>query len=594
MTPTSGAGRNAGTAIRPEPPEITDDAELQRERAHLQHIRRVHARHLDRARATAELLAAEAADATEDGIRDLHDPDAESDAAVAASLVRQTADRAMHAYRRVNELEAMGRALAFGSTVDDDGNRLDVGRLSVIDGENALLVDWRADAAIPFYRATPLDRLGLDRRRHLLYGDGVTTSAAELDGYSDEVFTLESLERADVACHLRGEAALLASVAAPTGDRMRSVVATIQAEQDAVIRAPAGRPLLVQGAPGTGKTVVALHRAAYLLYDQRANLSESGVLVIGPTNEFLGYIRGVLPSLGETGVVSVTMAKLFPGILLGLHDDEATAEVKGRATMADLLARAVADRRRRPTADLVAWYGSRRVVLRAAALNEIFVRAGRHQTHNEGATAFAEDVIAALSAEVYNPSFGRLDDATDSFRTSPDVRMFLLRHWPPLSPEQALNDLLGSPALLRSAAADSDLDTREVALLHRPRTSEADLPTIRWSEADVPLLDELLFLLGGSWLELDSDRDVERDEADEFELADRRPDDDGDVDVDVDLDLDLDVGGIDPVRSSGELGGATVSLDDLEAVGLEDPLFGNRLLYEIDPEPGWDGGGEAR
>lgn len=558
----------------------SDDAatgELAVERSRLRQIRAVHAQHLERARKTAEILAGEAATATEDGIRDLYDEDAESDAAVAAALVRQTADRAMHAHRRVNELEAMGQALAFGYTTDDDGCRLNVGRLSVIDGDDALLVDWRADAAIPFYRATPLDRLGISRRRHLLYGDGVANDANELEGYSDEVFALDALDDIGAATELRGEAALLASVRAPTAEQMRSVVATIQAEQDAVIRARGNRPLVVQGGPGTGKTVVALHRAAYLLYAQRANLSESGVLVVGPTNEFLSYIRGVLPSLGETGVVSVTAAKLFPGILLGLHDEPDVAEIKGRAAMADLLAKAIADRRRRPKEDLRIFYGSRRVVLRRVALEEIFDRAGRHQTHNEGAVGFREDLVAALSAEVYNPSFGNLEDANESFETSIDVERFLLQHWPPLSPEQALNDLLGSHALLRSAASATDLSSLDVKRLHRKRTSEADLATIRWSEADVPLLDELLHLLGGAWLNQIDERDVERDEADEFELADEvaaaAEEQDDEISDELDSALGID-GGYSPI-----------ALD--EQVAIEDPLFDGRLLFEsaTGPEP---------
>lgn len=548
----------------------TESDQLEAERANLRRIQAVHARHLRAARKTAERLAAEAAEATEDGIRDLYDEDAEADAAVSAALVRQFADRAMHAHRRVNELEAMGQALAFGYTTDDAGGRVDVGRLSVLDGEEALLVDWRADAAVPFYRATPLDRLGIQRRRHLLYGDGVTSSANVLESYSDEVFGLGALEAGN---GLRGEAALLASVTAPTEAQMRSVVATIQAEQDAVIRAPSNKPLVVQGGPGTGKTVVALHRAAYLLYDQRADLSETGVLVVGPTNEFLGYIRGVLPSLGETGVVSVTVAKLFPGVLLGLHDPPDVAEIKGRAAMADLLARAVADRQRRPVADLRVYYGSRRVVLPRADLEALFDRSLRHRTHNEGAGAFSDGVIEALSAAVYSPSFENLGDANETFASSVDVRRFLLRHWPPLTAEQALNDLLGSPALLASAGRASPLTEAEVSALFRPRTSEAELETIRWSEADIPLLDELEHLLGGSGTSEPDERDVERDEADEFELAEATAEQDND-DRDDDEDDD------DPLAGD--------PLDGLDEIGLDDPVFGERIYYESSPAGPYD------
>ncbi len=501
------------------------DPDLEQERGRLRRIQAVHLAHLDRARRVAEQLAAEAVEATEDGgLRDVYDEDAESDAAIAAGLVRQTSARAMHAYRRVAELERMGQALAFGYTTNDDGTEVAVGRLSVIDDNDAdgepLLVDWRARLAIPFYRATPLDRLSVRQRRQFHYGDGVTSNANQLQTYSDEIFDLANLE---AGTSLRGEAALLASVSAPTNDQMRSVVATIQAEQDAVIRAPATGPLVVQGGPGTGKTVVALHRAAYLLYEQRANLSDTGVLIVGPTTEFLRYIRDVLPSLGETGVISVTAAKLFPGVLLGLSDSVAVAAVKGRASMAKLLARAVTDRQRQPTEPLTVWYGSRRVVLTSTELARLFKQAQGHRTHNEGAAALRELVIEALAAQVYDPAFPNTDDAVATFSDSRDVKHFLLRYWPNLSPEQALNDLLGGPALLRSAADGLGFTRTEIDSLHRKRTPEADLDGIRWSEADIPLLDELLHLLGGPEVNLFDPRDLERDEADEFEVAEQAP-----------------------------------------------------------------------
>ncbi|MDA3040412.1 MAG: AAA family ATPase, partial [Actinomycetota bacterium] len=363
-------------------------------------------------------------------------------------------------------------------------------------------------------------RLSVRQRRQFHYGDGITSNANQLEAYSDEIFDLDSLE---AGTSLRGEAALLASVSAPTNDQMRSVVATIQAEQDAVIRAPATGPLVVQGGPGTGKTVVALHRAAYLLYEQRANLSDTGVLIVGPTTEFLRYIRDVLPSLGEAGVISVTAAKLFPGVLLGLTDTPAVAAIKGRASMAKMLARAVTDRQRQPKDPLTVWYGSRRVVLTSTEMARLFKQAQGHRTHNEGAAALRELVIEALAAQVYDPAFPNTDDAVATFSDSRDVKHFLLRHWPNLSPEQALNDLLGGRALLRSAAGGLGVARAEVDSLHRKRTPEAELDGIRWSEADIPLLDELLHLLSGPDVNLFDPRDLERDEADEFEMAEQTP-----------------------------------------------------------------------
>lgn len=504
------------------------DNVLAREQAAVARIKVVHHRELERVRAIAKGLADEAAVQTEDGIRDLVDPDAEADAAVEAALVRQTSQRAIAAARRVTELESRGAALAFGHITHRDGERFYIGRFSVIDGDDALLVDWRARASVPFYRATPLEPQGLTHRRHLLPGDGVTTAVDDVAGYSDEVFDLGLL--GDEA-ELRGEAAILASVSAPTPDQMRSVVATIQAEQDAIIRAPADHPLLVQGGPGTGKTVVALHRAAYLLYDQRDELADTGVLIVGPSNAFLRYIADVLPSLGESGVVSVTVPKLYVGLLLGHQEDPKVAELKGRLEMATLLAKAVADRQRRPTEGIRLFYGSRQVELSAKQLQAIFDRAQRHQEHNEGAFEMRHLVLEALLSEVYDPTFIDSKDATDSFRRSARLQRLLLRHFPPLSPEQALNDLWGSPGLLRSAARETNLTPAELELLYRERTPEVELDRRRWSEADVPLLDELLYLLGGVMGQSEDSRVAERDAADEFELA-RLGDDDVSVSID--------------------------------------------------------------
>ncbi len=482
----------------------------------------------------AGLLNDEAVEATEEGIRDIEDEDAEADTAVRAALVRQSAERAMHAIKRVNDLEAMGDALAFGHTIDKELQKLYIGRLSVIDDEDPLLVDWRAKAAIPFYRATPLDPLDVTRRRHLHYGQEGTDDEGELVDYSDEVFDVDSLEG---ATGLRGEAAILASVQATTGGQMRSVVATIQAEQDAVVRASSKGALVVQGGPGTGKTVVALHRAAYLLYDQRADLSDSGVLIVGPSKEFLSYISNVLPSLGETGVISRTPPALFPGVRRGLVESHEVSNIKGRLVMADLLANAVRDRQRRPREDLVLWYGSRRVKKKAEELGRLFDRAQRHLIHNDGAINFLSLVIDAYSAEVYDPSFGNLADAHETFSNSEDLEVFQLRYWPTLSPEQALNDLFGSKALLRSAAAGTDLTDDELELLFRPRTGEAELETARWSDADVPLLDELNALLGSVGDAIfSSERIAERDAADEFELAEQYEEIDQDPESDPDTD----------------------------------------------------------
>ncbi len=503
--------------------------ELLLEQAAIADIGKAHNAYLEHTRQVAAGLAAEAAEALEDGIRDIVDEDAEADAAVQAVLVRQISERAMYAARRVADLEAQGDALAFGKTVAESGEVMYIGRRTVFDGDESLLVDWRARAAIPFYRATSLEPMSLRQRRHLIYADGADSGGgADLVDYSDEIFDVDQLSSDDGAAGLRGEAALLATLVAPTGEQMRSVVATIQAEQDAVIRAAGNRMLIVQGGPGTGKTVVALHRAAYLLYDQRVDLADTGVLIVGPSNQFLHYISGVLPSLGESGVVSVTVPRLYRGVRLGATESDAVADLKSGEHMVPLLAAAIKTRQRKPQERFVTWYGSRRVVIDEAEIKRLFARATRQVLHNDGAALFRRDVIDNLVYQVYDPAFHNLDDARASFEQSEQVTEYLLRHFPSLTPEQALNDLLGSKALLATAAAGAGLEPERFVTLHQPRTSERRLEFRQWSNADAALLDELLARLGPvladgqrlSGQEVETDEAwVVRDEADEFELA---------------------------------------------------------------------------
>lgn len=492
--------------------------ELMQERAVVLRINDLHQKNVEAARALAVRLAEDAAVQTEDGIRDLVDEDDEADAAIQAAIVRQNSAAAMHAYRRLNQLSRMGDARAFGHTTDDLDDRVYVGRATITEGDEVLMVDWRARAAEPFYRATPLDRKNVRHRRHLLYDDGAPNSTPELRSYSDEVFSVDSLSE---VTGLRGEAAILATVSAPTDEQMKSVVATIQAEQDAVVRAPADRVLVVQGAPGTGKTVVALHRAAYLLYNQRTVLAETGVLIVGPTNDFLAWISQVLPSLGESGVVLATPTDLYPRVRMRHDEDDTVAALKGTAPMADLLAHAVALRQREPQRDLTVTFGTDRVRIRRAGLVELFTAARRQKTHNAGAAALRMAIIDQLARQVWDPSFISFEEAQQSFAESATVRHFMLGHWPTLTPEQALNDLFGSSALLRLACRRAGLSPQDADLLGRERVLEAELIDAAWTQADIPLLDELLALVGevrGD--DFTSSRVVERDAADEFELED--------------------------------------------------------------------------
>ena len=256
--------------------------------------------------------------------------------------------------RRLAQLNAVERGLVFGrtdarpttpKTIPTNRHEpvtLYIGRIGLRDDEHEpRLIDWRAPAAHPFYAATPKDPVGLIRRRHIYTRDRTVT------GVDDEVFDLDRLSEPDRQS-LSGEAMLIASITVGRTGRMHDVVATIQAEQDRVIRAALQGVLVVQGGPGTGKTVAALHRAAYLLYTHRRTLERRGVLVIGPNATFLRYISQVLPSLGETDVVLTSMAELFPGVTAAPDDDPAAAEVKGDPKMVSVLRRAVRDRQQVP------------------------------------------------------------------------------------------------------------------------------------------------------------------------------------------------------------------------------------------------------
>ena len=519
-------------------PLLVDDldsnalSELERERVTVHEIQDVHRLHVERARSYATGLADEASFLSEDGPRETEAElgDEDSEAAVEAATARAASARALLAWKRVRELESAGDALAFGR-LDRAVHGIEyIGRMSVIEGDDVYLIDWRAPAAEAFYRATPLEPMDVSHRRHLHYSNG------ELTNYSDEIFDTDKI---DSHRALRGEAALLVALSQRADGRMQSVVATIQAEQDAVIRASAKGPLLVQGGPGTGKTVVALHRAAYLLYADRAALAETGVLIVGPSNEFLNYISNVLPSLGESGVVSVTPERLFPGVLTDPDESEQVAALKGRAAMADLLAHGVELRIRVPDADLVAFYGSRRVVIPVAELQHYVELSQRQATHNSGAGQLRSLVLDRLVTELHEPGFEGRGDIRKDLAKSPDVMRFCERHWPVLTPEQMLNDLLGSPGLLRASCVAAGLDSADATLLERPRVSESELWRRRWFASDVPLLDELLWLLGDPTDADGVQSDMEHqfvDEEDVFELDEKRGDDDDDLDDGEELD----------------------------------------------------------
>src|SRR6266540_2792411 len=356
-----------------------------------------------------------------------------------------------------------------------------IGRLGLADDDReSLLVDWRAPAARPFYRATPADPSGVVRRRHL------RTKGRIVVDFEDDVLDLDALSD-DERSGLSGEAALLAALNASRTGRMGDIVATIQAEQDRIIRSDLRGILVVEGGPGTGKTAVALHRAAYLLYTHRERLARRGVLVVGPNPTFLRYIEQVLPSLGETGVLLATTAELYPGVTATATEPPETAALKGSERMAGILAAAVADRQRLPGEDLEIRFDGQVLRLDRRTCLRARLRARAAGTpHNQARAMFRRELLAALSRQVVARLVADLPEVElpDDDLAGDDVPS-----------EALLEGLLTSPDRLASAAPELSAAER-ARLLREPPDRRAAGGAGWWTPADVPLLDEAAVLLG--------------------------------------------------------------------------------------------------
>ena len=389
-----------------------------------------------------------------------------------------------HAGHRLLALDIAKDRLLVGRLDLTDGSCLYVGRVAVADEHgDPLVVDWRAPAAEPFYRALPHDPMGVVRRRHFRWRHG------ELVGLDDEVFDVSAATGAGL--HLVGEGALMAALDAPRTGRMQDVVATIQAEQDVVIRRPRVGVTVVQGAPGTGKTAVALHRAAYLLYAERAHLS-GAVLFVGPSTTFLRYVEDVVPSLGEDRVVLATPADLGPAVAVSKVDPPAAAAVKGDLRMVDVLARAIRAHERAPRAGIELWAGRFRLVVNHDHLAAIVATARRRSTTHNGGRPLVERLLSrALDAAYRNGlerdhRIGRI--GAEAVRYASPLLDVMDRS--ALTPEVLVRRLLASPRRLANAGRDI-LTPDELDAL-----SAGDEAGDGWSEADVSLLDEADLLLG--------------------------------------------------------------------------------------------------
>jgi hypothetical protein len=392
--------------------------------------------------------------------------------AVPATIADREAALAAHGIRR-NRFVIGDQSICFGRLDTHEGEAFHIGRLGVSDAEgDPMLVDWRAPIAEAFYRATPSDPRGMSRRRH------IRMRGRQVVALDDEPLERETLDENDTA--LVGEAALLAALAAPRRGQMGDIVATIQAQQDEAIRAPLRGVLVVQGGPGTGKTAVALHRAAYLLYAHELELSVQGVLVVGPNKIFARYVENVLPGLGETGVRLATPAELVDGFELTATDPPDVARAKGAASMVDSL-RTMLWSRCLPIDDtfhvgLDRWRldvtpEDTQRIIDAVLADAVPYAEGRARAFRGVLTTLTERAEAAAerSARAGQLSRHAFDARVVRRRLSEDasVRALTSRIWPRVTPTQLVDETLVHMGLARE---DGGRSVHDMALLDEAAT----------------------------------------------------------------------------------------------------------------------------
>jgi DNA helicase IV len=392
-----------------------------------------------------------------------------------------------HAARRRHALDAEHEGLVFGRLDLLTGATHYVGRMGIRDdGSKPLVVDWRAPAAAAFYRATPADPLGVVRRRM------IQSTREKVTGIEDDLLDPDA---APEGMRVVGDGALLASLAKATGRGMRDIVATIQREQDDAIRSPASGVTIVTGGPGTGKTAVALHRAAYLLYSDRSRFAGGGILVVGPSGVFVDYIATVLPSLGEETATLRSLGSLVPGWDATRVDSGPVASIKGSLRMRRVLERASHDAVPGGPTELRLLYRGTLLRLDANDLDRIRRSAlQRGARRNEVRGHGFDRVFDALWAQARDAKVSGLPEKREfesELADRNDFREFLKAWWPRFTPMRVLR-WLADPRRLR-AYANGVLSRDEIATLQGSFDAlDSEGPTI----SDVALLDELDELMG--------------------------------------------------------------------------------------------------
>jgi hypothetical protein len=378
-----------------------------------------------------------------------------------------------------------GRLDYAGDQEDDDGvagHSFHIGRRHVHAPDGApAVIDWRAPVSRPFYRASGADPMNLALRRRFGFSGG------ELTAYEDELFGAGPA--ADAGPH-KPSRILIDEIERPRSGPMRDIVATIQPDQDDIVRAGADQTVCVQGAPGTGKTAVGLHRVAYLLYAYREQVRRRGVVMVGPNRAFLSYIRNVLPALGEIDVTQTTVGELVAGsVPVRGSDPEAAAVVKGDARMAEVLRRALWSSVRPPSSALMLPRGSRRWRVPGYELAELAAELAARGVRYGAARELLEHRIAHVILTQMEAAGEACDDRThESVRRSRPVRAVVEAMWPKVDPVRLVFGLLSSPSAL-AAAADGVLTDSEQALIRWTPVPRGP-GSARWSAADLVLIDE--------------------------------------------------------------------------------------------------------
>jgi DNA helicase IV len=368
--------------------------------------------------------------------------------------------------------------LNYGEDSEFKGNTFHIGRRHVHDRDGTpVVLDWRAPVSTPFYRASTADPMGLDLRRRFGFSGG------ELTAYEDESFGAGGTGEQKVSKLLVDE------IERPRSGPMRDIVATIQPEQDDIVRADADRTVIVQGAPGTGKTAVGLHRVAYLLYAHKERVTRRGVVVVGPNLAFLSYIRNVLPALGELDVSQATVTDLVASVPVKGTDSDRTAVIKSDARMAEVLRNALWSSLRQPGQPLMLARGARRWRVPAYELAELAEELKARGVRYGAGRELLGHRIAHVVLTQMEAAGETCDDRThDSVRRSAPVRAIVGEMWPKVEPKRLVFGLLSSAAALAAAADGILTPAEQEAILWNPAPRGPG--SAKWSRADLVLIDE--------------------------------------------------------------------------------------------------------